>query len=80
MLISDFFYIDDLSSGQLLDLPNISQWGKIRWLIFSQILAVITNSTMNGISHDHPGLSRCKFCDVTLRSCDVIKGHEKCFV
>ena len=39
--VSDF-YINDLRSGPFLDLPIISQWGKIRWLIFSQILVVIT--------------------------------------
>ena len=28
MFISDIFYIGDLRSGELYDLPFISQWGK----------------------------------------------------
>ena len=40
----------------------ISQWGKMKWLIFfSKILVVITISIMDDIRHAHPGLPRCKF-------------------
>ena len=54
--------------------------GKIQVALFSQILVVITNSVMDDISHDHPGLCRCKFCYVTaVRACDVIRGHQNVF-
>ena len=41
--MSQILYIDDLRSDQFLDLPIISQWGKIKWLIF-EMLVVITAS------------------------------------
>ena len=45
---------------------------------FSQILVVIANSTMDDISHDHPGLPRLKFCYMTVvMLCEVVKGHQK---
>ena len=80
--LSDLF-IDDSRSGQFLDLPIISQRGRITWLIFSQIIVVnchIANFTIKDISHDYPGLSRCKFCYVTaMRSCDITKCHQNVF-
>ena len=55
--ISDFFsYIGDLCSGQFLDLPIVSQWGKNQVAHFSQItvLIVIATSIIDDISLGHP--------------------------
>ena len=56
LFISDF-YIDDLRSGQSLDLPIISQWGKNIVPHFSQMSVVRATSIMDDISRDHPKLS-----------------------
>ena len=59
--------------------------GGIKWLIFSQMLVVIANSTMNDISPDHPRLPRCKFCrrdSLSRDSREVMWRHQrssKCF-
>ena len=60
-------------------IPHFKSMGEGQWekAHFSQILVVMTISTMDDISHDHSGLIRCKFCYVpAVRSCDVIKGHQ----
>ena len=66
-------------SDQFLDLPIISQLGENQVAHFSQIF-VITHSTMDDISHNHPALLTCKFCYViAVRLCDVMKGHQHVF-
>ena len=75
------FYINNLRSGQFLDLPIISQCrGGGQLAHFWQILVVLATSIMGDISHDHPRLSSRKFVYVTaVRSCDVIKDHQNVF-
>ena len=81
LFMLDLIYIDDICSGQFLDLPIISQCGQISWFIFHNILVGIADSTMPDISRAHPGISRRNFGYVTaMRSWDVIKHRPpKCF-
>ena len=55
--ISRISYVDDLRSGQLLDLSIISHRGKNqRTHFFLQMFVELAHSIMVDISHDHLGL------------------------
>ena len=79
--MSRIFNIDDLRSGQFLNLSIISQRiGGNQLSHFSQIFVVIAASIIDDISHEHSRLPRCKIGYMTaVKSCDVIKGYQKFF-
>ena len=77
LYISDFWYIYDLGSGQVLDLSIISQWGKY-WNPSQRISKA--QFFQNHVILGHSWWPKVKCWSVTpLKSSEVTRGHQQFF-